>query len=308
MRDILKKILPIAVCLLIFYFLGLHIYKNWEKISQYHWKFEPLLLALATLTWISVMLINSNVWVYTLHSLNSKLDTWNGMNAWILSNFSKYIPGRVWTLATRVYLTSKDGISKTKSSYSFYLEVILSCLSGILLFGLFLISTGIKLKGTYRVLSIIALCSAPVILVVVHPNIGRIGINLLSKILKKDLPKIDYSYKRTLLITAMYFGLWLLRGFAILLLMLSFGIGKWSDYFTVSAGFAISWIGGLVSVITPDGLGVREGLFALFLALAVPSYLASAFTIFVRIWITICEILCFGVFKVLQLIRKKCKR
>jgi uncharacterized membrane protein YbhN (UPF0104 family) len=54
---------------------------------------------------------------------------------------------------------------------------------------------------------------------------------------------------------------------------------------------AFSWVVGFLSIITPAGLGVKEGIFSYFLTFIVPTGIATLVALIVRIWGTIGEIL-----------------
>jgi uncharacterized membrane protein YbhN (UPF0104 family) len=69
----------------------------------------------------------------------------------------------------------------------------------------------------------------------------------------------------------------------------------------IIGAYSISWILGFLVLISPGGLGVREGLLAFFLKFAIPTPIATLMALISRIWITIGEVL----FLVLSLIKKE---
>ena len=63
------------------------------------------------------------------------------------------------------------------------------------------------------------------------------------------------------------------------------------DVYSEMAGInALSWAGGLLSVITPAGLGVREGISSILLAEIVDRPYPALIPLVARLWVTIGEL------------------
>jgi hypothetical protein len=58
---------------------------------------------------------------------------------------------------------------------------------------------------------------------------------------------------------------------------------------------SISWAGGLLSIVTPAGLGVREGISGVLLARVVAKPYPALIPLVARIWVTIAEVGTIGV-------------
>jgi uncharacterized membrane protein YbhN (UPF0104 family) len=63
-----------------------------------------------------------------------------------------------------------------------------------------------------------------------------------------------------------------------------------NDWFVIAGSFAAAYIVGLLALFVPGGLGVREGILALFLAGLVGSGVAVAISFGQRLWFTIIEL------------------
>jgi len=59
--------------------------------------------------------------------------------------------------------------------------------------------------------------------------------------------------------------------------------------------YALSHVVGLIALFAPGGLGVREGALAVQLGRLLPSGIAEALAIGIRIWFTLIELLCYFV-------------
>ncbi|MHC5114394.1 MAG: hypothetical protein ACYTGP_08210 [Planctomycetota bacterium] len=69
----------------------------------------------------------------------------------------------------------------------------------------------------------------------------------------------------------------------------------WTDAVGICGAFALSQAAGLVIVIAPAGLGVRESVLGLQLAAVMPAGLAEAVAIGARLWFTLVELISFGI-------------
>nr|MBA3533652.1 flippase-like domain-containing protein [Ardenticatenales bacterium] len=76
------------------------------------------------------------VWRAITSALATPIPWRQGMRAWMLSNLARYLPGSVWHLVGRVYLTQQAGGSRTNGVLGVLLEQGLQLLSALLLVAL----------------------------------------------------------------------------------------------------------------------------------------------------------------------------
>jgi hypothetical protein len=129
----------------------------------------------------------------------------------------------------------------------------------------------------------------------VHPRIIR---GLLRRL--RRLPaEFSLAYSDTLKMLCMYVACWCIYGVGFYLIGTSLRLGTPSPALgSGGAGVvapmiginAISWAGGLVSIITPAGLGVREGISQVLLAGIVAKPYPALIPLAARVWITLAEV------------------
>jgi hypothetical protein len=135
---------------------------------------------------------------------------------------------------------------------------------------------------------------APLGLALMHPRLIEWGLNLLARTLKRRQVRIEVSYARLLLVPVVFVIPWLLLGAHIHLLCLGLSAGHPPFALSVGAN-TVSWAGGFLLAFAPGGLGVREGMAALMLSLAVPEPAAVAVALVSRVMLTACELLATGI-------------
>jgi uncharacterized membrane protein YbhN (UPF0104 family) len=142
---------------------------------------------------------------------------------------------------------------------------------------------------------LIALGLLPVIIFVVQPNWLIDGANwALAKVGRPAL-KAGLSRLELLTVLALSIGDWLLWGAAFA--ALAFGIESYTPQEMVRlaphliAVYSIAYAIGFISLITPSGLGVREGAFYLLLAPVLGGGPITVVALAMRVWTTLGELI-----------------
>lgn len=90
-----------------------------------------------------------------------------------------------------------------------------------------------------------------------------------------------------------YAGAWLLLGTGLLLTIRALGgVGSLEGWIHASWSYAVAGLAGMIVIVAPAGLGVREGVLALALATAMPPAQAALCAIAARLLIVLPELLC----------------
>ena len=104
-----------------------------------------------------------------------------------------------------------------------------------------------------------------------------------------------FSMSKLLRSLGVYLLLWGLLGAAFFLFIKSFYPVTASQLFTVTGIYATAWSIGFLSVITPSGLGVREGILSVLLTSILPPATAMLVALLSRLWTLSAELAVTGV-------------
>jgi hypothetical protein len=234
--------------------------------------------------------------------VGGKLPYWPAVRIWFLSAILRYVPGNIWQPLSMTLQCQRRGIAPeaTLTSVAFYQILVLLAASPIaaLYFGMtgdWGLLTGVLQAWTPW---LVAAGLVPVVAFVIRPSWLIEMVNwLLAKFnrpsLSAGLTHANAAWVLTLAILD-----WLLWGacFATLTFALQ-------DYTTAEmlqlaphlvAAYAIAYAIGFVSLITPSGLGVREGALYLLLAPLLGGGVVTIAAIAMRLWITLGELLAAG--------------
>ncbi len=225
-------------------------------------------------------------WKRNLAILKEHISFMTALKINALATLLKYAPGKVWGILGKVYIAKKDGISEHSSIVTISLETILYLLGGLILFSISATSV-LKSNALYKFYLLII----PMCLIIIYPRVLIAITNFFLQRFKR--PKIDImpNYFQILELLILYTCSWILQGIGVFFLINSFYPVSITKMLTISGLHAFSWVVGFLSIITPAGLGVKEGIFSYFLTFIVPTGIATLVAIIVRIWGTIGEIL-----------------
>lgn len=117
----LKKSIAYLVIIGIFIFLGINIIRVWMYIPNVNLRLGLEDIALLILIGGMVYLSNIICWHMLTKSLDMRINLLKNLRIWMLSNFSRLLPGGIWQYPSRVYLLSGEKVTKTKAATTVFL-------------------------------------------------------------------------------------------------------------------------------------------------------------------------------------------
>ena len=200
-----------------------------------------------------------------------------------LTQFGKYVPGKVGQFVGIIALCQPLGLSKTAAIVSTIQGLALQCLIGVALGGTVLMSPilhndfyGLHLENTLFIgLTVLIGGGGTVVLMLFFCN---------TKLVEKYIRTLFFiSGIRHIVVT--YFFLWIYFGIAFFLFIKSIHPLQYHQFFKLTSVYSLAWSIGFLSLITPGGLGVRESLLSVLLTLYLPPTTAMLVALLSRFWI-----------------------
>ncbi len=296
--KIAKKIISIAIILIIFYFLGKEIYDSWSLLPTFKWRFNfPFLFASILVLLISYF-FSPYCWNLIMRNLKEKLSYKKSMKIWGLSQLGKYIPGKVWTFLGMIYLCKTEKISAKKGAAAAVLMTLFDIVSAVLLSIYILCYIAILyVKIPLVLIPLLMAFLLFLVFISIHPKVWNFFLNLVLKILKRKTIKFKIAYPIKILFV--YIIKWVIIGSSFYLFLISVYTLplNFKNWLTVLSIWVISWEIGFLSLLTPIGLGVREGMITLLLQILVnvPPPVGAIIAISSRLWSLFVELFFIGV-------------
>lgn len=226
---------------------------------------------------------------------------------WEISEAKRYIPGNIWSLVGRVEAFADLGIPRRKTAKALITEAQLFVLSGIIvsLISLpFLVDSffpRLKNAPIFYVSYLLALIGS--VFVVFGHKILPIKKGPFARIARIIFPEIDPALCAKLVViyifSQIFFGLGTYFSVASFTLM--------DIYFlpTFVSFFVLSLLSGYLFIISPMGLGIREGMIAIGLSRFISQPIANVGAIFARLVLVASEMIFLGALFAIYKIRNK---
>jgi hypothetical protein len=229
-------------------------------------------------------LLTVELWRRLILLCGERVDFKLTLKLFSFSQFGKYLPGRIWVIFGRTQMAPVHGLRPLIIAASSSIEQFFLLVSGLF----------------YIPFVFPAYFSSGLILYyLAFFSILLLGFlrfrSSLDKIVKKYVnPSLvdRFSINRILAFLTGYIFAWGIFGIGFYLFAISLTPLTWNFYPIAVGSFAVSWVLGILSVFTPAGLGVREGVLIAILQKWLDPSLALGVSIGSRLWLFLGEI-CF---------------
>jgi glycosyltransferase 2 family protein len=286
-RGRLKLVVRMIAVLIALGFMAALVSTQWQALQSFQWAFRPAWLipsfALLALAW----LLELSTWRFVLAGLGGRLRWSRAAQTWFLSTLVRYIPGNIWQFLGMAELAADDGVSRVSTFASIGVHQVLATLVGIVLAAVYFAAAG---EGALLEAVRPLLWLAPLSLVLCSPPILRRSLNWLLGMLKRPPVDVTLTWGQVGLALLGYAGVWLLMGSGFALLAASITPISGAQFAALVATWAAAYVIGYLSMLTPSGLGVREGVMILLLAPLFPAPVPTVIALAARLWMVAGEV------------------
>jgi glycosyltransferase 2 family protein len=289
------KIIGYLLIATILAFLFNHLISNWQKVSQYEFSFNIFLFVLSVLAYSLVLILLSLIWRKIIVTIEGehKLSKPKAMKIYMLSEFGKYLPGKVWSIFGRIYLGSLSGISKRTLLVASSIDALLAPITTILVGTLaLLIFLGLNNSPLY-IISLFIVGAGALFL---HPKILYPSFNFVIRKVGRDEieNKHQLNYSQITQLSAYYILIALASSLCFVLFVTSITKVSIIDIPNLIASFTIAKGLGTAALFAPSGLGVREAIISITLGFGNFAAISVFVSILARLWSTVAETLALG--------------
>jgi len=274
-KSLIKKLFYWLIGILALAFSLGAVIRCWSDFSHYRNPISNSRLILGIGCTLGSYLIQSIGWYILMKSIAGPVRFLTAMRSWSYSQVAKYIPGKVMVYVIRVQLCQEDKILPSKVLTATSLEIILCLVSSmsIWLISSFLYPTSPEMSRFWYFVLLLGLISC------LHPKITTLLMRhyyrLRGTLDTTVIPNLTwYSVLKP---AVFYLAGWLLYGLGgyFIATALINGQKEWIPPVSATIGaFTFAWAVGYIVILTPGGLGVREGSLVLALSPWMPVSLA----------------------------------
>ena len=277
--------LTVAVLAVVGGFFVATLAARWNDVISLNWRLEPGLFVLATVLLALSYGLVAWLWGVALHrAAGTRVAT--GARIWFLSNLARYVPGNVWSYVGAVELARREGVARRTTLAVMALTQVLSV--GVA------VAAGLPVLVAERArLGRPALLGA--LVVAAGAALAALFRRQLLDLARRRLPGFDPadltpSAGTVVLLVAGYALYWAVTGLAFAALVASLYPLDPGDVPLVVAAYAAAYAAGFLALLTPAGLGVREGVLVVALAPVLPAGPALVVALLSRVWMMLVEL------------------
>jgi hypothetical protein len=290
-RGLLRHAVWIFVVLLAATFLIIGVISQVGKLPKISWDFSPGWLVLSLIALIAFQGIHAEAWRRILHDLHGDIPARKGWVIWNVSLLARYVPTQVLMAVTRVTMCSREGVPRKVSIASIAYEFALVTAASFIVAAWGFTELP-ELKGdAWRWLIFLV----PLIAVVcLHPRIfSHLSGRLLRRLGSDELPR-TLSVGMVVRLGAVYVASFIIVGIGVLCMARSLHSVDPADIPLIVSAWSVGYAAALIAFFIPGGLGVREGAVAAVLSVVLPTGVAIAVAVAVRLAQTGVELLYAG--------------
>lgn len=279
-RSTLRYVLRFGAVLLILAGVGFAIVRQVGHLPDIEWRFKPMWLVVSIACFAVLQFMHAAIWRLIVRCLHGHVEPARSRAIWSTSNMGKYVPTSLLAWVMRVTMADRVGVPRRVTAASLVYEVAL-LVSACAVVGAYGVIQLPDLEGhAVRWLVIAAPVAA---LVVLSPRVFRpLADLLLARIGRERLPE-TLSVAQNLLVCACYAASLFVAGAGTYAFARALHPVANGDIPTVVAAFAIGLALSFIGFVLPAGLGAREAGFTAALAPALPTGVALAAAVGIRL-------------------------
>lgn len=287
-KDKVLKICKVIFLVLVAVFLIKYFVTNYNDIKNLDFKMDWKIFVLSMIFYFIYKITLASLWHYITYLNDASIKYKDALVCYLYSILGKYIPGKVFMLAARIPAYEKQGVKMRKVTVCFLLENVCTLLGAAFLFLLSLFFFPNDLLDKYKFVTVALVI---VFFICINPKIINWGLRIVGKIMKKDDMEIPMTYPQMIKVVLLFIGNWLIVGIGFYMLVCSIYPVPISEALYCGGIYGLAAIIGILALFTPSGLGVREGIIALGLALVMPNEYIVIVSIISRLWATVAELI-----------------
>ena len=287
-------VLFLAVAL---FFVAMLLRGQWTSLDEvmaatraFDWSFQPSLLALAVVVGVADLLLMGGVWARIFRRTGGNVGRAAAVRVWVVTNFGRYIPGKVWQLGGLAAYMKGRGDSGAAALVSAAAFQIVTLVTGCAVAAS---TIGVAWAGAEGNWLPVVVTLAVLLLLGLHPRVIRWAASRLGRWLGEDDLTVELDAGDILRAGMGLLLAWSLYGVGLFLLLRGVGVAVEVNQMPVVTGiFAASYVVGYLVLVAPGGLVVREGAMTVLLAdlVGLAVGVAAAVAIMARIWMVVTEL------------------
>ncbi|MEW5924258.1 MAG: lysylphosphatidylglycerol synthase transmembrane domain-containing protein [Candidatus Zixiibacteriota bacterium] len=291
-KKLIKQVIGWILAAVIIYILFRTIYNNRDELLNWHWQINWINAVLAMIFLFVAYITASQAWRVLLHGFGHNVRLHESFRVVYLANLGRYIPGKVWQVIGMVGLAREVNIPARVSLASFALIQAYALPASFLLVPLLLWrSDALASLEVYRdiVYAFMTVVLLVFLILFFWPNGLDWALNKILRIFKQETIVYKPSFGNRISIFIWYIITWILFGLSFHFFLRALIAEPVLDIRFSTGVYIAAYNLGYIAIISPGGLGIREGVITALLATSFGQPIAASISLIHRVLITIAE-------------------
>jgi hypothetical protein len=264
---------------------------NWYTIQEHTFSFRTAYISSAVFFTALHFIMLSLGWQALTRAFKCSVPARIGVPVWFITYLGRYIPGKVLFIAGRIMAYNSLGTRIGPTTYATILDNIFHIYAAVIVG-----SATLFFVPGLPLLWKVGLCTgtAGLSVLLLNPHICNFILKRMASKQHHTLAEthVPVTFLKLAMMTIMYTAAYI---------PLMFGLYYFSKCFTTVPFSHAAWLAGslgcalalgILAIVVPSGLGVREGVFTWLLQFFIAADIAAVFAIATRIMMTVSELLC----------------
>jgi hypothetical protein len=271
--------------------VGLALYSRWSQVQGELAKINGWSVALALVCILVALQFSMASWHAVLAGLGSPLPTAGARRIFFVGQLGKYLPGSVWPVVVQMDLGRSYGVPASRMAVSFVVSLGVSVLTGSLVGAPALWWLGDDLAWLRLPAVVLAGLGLAIL---ARPGLLNRLLATMLRLLRRPPLAGEISSRALLRSGACLLGAWLMFGASVWLLAMDVGGDPLMSLRVAIPGYALSFTAGLLFILAPAGVGVRDALLVVVLAPVIGLASATAVAVVARLLATVADVAAAG--------------
>ncbi len=278
--------LRVVIGIALFALVVLAVVDTWDNVRETLRRISPYELVLAEALVLVGLGGSALTWRVAARELGSTVRVAAASKIYFLGQLAKYLPGSIWVLPIQMELGKRGGVPRARALAASVMAIGFNLVTGLAI-GM-LVVPSVMGAGAWRVVTLLALLLVGC--VAISPPVLTYLLDRGFRAVRRPQLERDVSWSGVVRAGSFSIASWASYGASLWVLAVGVGAPAGESLPLCIAGFALAMTVGVLVVVAPSGIGIREAIIVAVLAPVLDGPEALAVALVARLLFTLADL------------------